>query len=65
MRAALAGGERTGFEIVGEIIGPENLATPVSAWVLQIVLSCLDHLTILGEVAAIEGSDPRIWTLAG
>jgi glyoxylase-like metal-dependent hydrolase (beta-lactamase superfamily II) len=62
VREALAGGgERTAFEIVGEIVGAENLDTPVSAWVLQIVLSCLDHLAILGEVTAVEGSDPRIW----
>jgi glyoxylase-like metal-dependent hydrolase (beta-lactamase superfamily II) len=64
VREALAGGERTAFEIVGEIVGAENLNTPVSAWVLQIVLSCLDHLTILGEVASVEGSDPRIWKAA-
>ncbi len=64
VREALAGGERTAFEIVGEIVGAENLNTPVSAWVLQIVLSCLDHLTILGEVASVEGSDPRVWKAA-
>jgi glyoxylase-like metal-dependent hydrolase (beta-lactamase superfamily II) len=64
VRAALADGERTGFEIVGEIVGAENLNTPVSAWVLQIVLSCLDHLVILGEVAPLEGSDPRRWRSA-
>ena len=64
MREALAVGERTGFEIVGEIVGAENLNTPVSAWVLQIVLSCLDHLVIDGEVEAVEGSDPHRWKLA-
>jgi glyoxylase-like metal-dependent hydrolase (beta-lactamase superfamily II) len=64
VREALAGGERTAFAIVGEIVGAENLDTPVSAWVLQIVLSCLDHLTILGEAEAVEGSDPRIWKAA-
>ncbi|HEV2727266.1 MAG TPA: MBL fold metallo-hydrolase [Solirubrobacterales bacterium] len=63
VRAALAEGERTAFEIVGEIIGPENLNTPASAWALQIVLSCLDHLAIGGEVEAIEGSDPQRWRL--
>jgi glyoxylase-like metal-dependent hydrolase (beta-lactamase superfamily II) len=62
-RDALAEGERTGFEIVAEIVGAENVNTPVSAWVLQIVLSCLDHLAILGEVAVVEGSDPRRWML--
>ncbi|HEU5063561.1 MAG TPA: MBL fold metallo-hydrolase [Solirubrobacterales bacterium] len=63
VRAALAAGERTAFEVVGEIIGPENLNTPASAWALQIVLSCLDHLAIAGEVEAIEGTDPQRWRL--
>ena len=63
VREALAEGERTAFEIVGEIIGAENLNTPVSAWVLQIVLSCLDHLVVLGEVEPVEGSDPKRWKL--
>ncbi len=61
VRESLAGGEKTAFEIVGDIVGSENLNTPVSAWVLQIVLSCLDHLAILGEVAPVEGTDPRRW----
>jgi glyoxylase-like metal-dependent hydrolase (beta-lactamase superfamily II) len=61
VREALAEDERTAFEIVGEIVGSENLDTPVSAWILQIVLACLDHLTILGEVEAVDGSDPRRW----
>jgi len=63
VRAALDAGERTAFEIVGEIIGPENLNAPASAWALQIVLSCLDHLAIAGEVEAIDGSDPQRWRL--
>jgi glyoxylase-like metal-dependent hydrolase (beta-lactamase superfamily II) len=61
--ASLAEGEKTGFEIVGEIVGAENLNTPVSAWVLQIVLSCLDHLAILGRVEPVEGTDPQRWAL--
>jgi glyoxylase-like metal-dependent hydrolase (beta-lactamase superfamily II) len=61
VRESLAGEEKTAFEIVGDIVGAENLNTPVSAWVLQIVLSCLDHLAILGEVAVVEGSDPQRW----
>ena len=63
-RDALAEGEKTAFEIVAEIVGAENVNTPVSAWVLQIVLSCLDHLAILGEVAKVEGTDPQRWRLA-
>jgi glyoxylase-like metal-dependent hydrolase (beta-lactamase superfamily II) len=62
-RDGLSGGEPSAFEIVAEIIGPENVASPGSAWVLQIVLSCLDHLTVLGEVESIEGTDPQRWKL--
>jgi glyoxylase-like metal-dependent hydrolase (beta-lactamase superfamily II) len=63
-RDALAEGERTGFAIVAEIVGAENVNTPVSAWVLQIVLSCLDHMAILGEVEKVEGTDPQRWRMA-
>ena len=63
VRAALGDGERTAFEIVAEIIGPDNVNSPASAWVLQIVLSCLDHLAIAAEVEAIEGTDPQRWRL--
>jgi glyoxylase-like metal-dependent hydrolase (beta-lactamase superfamily II) len=62
-RDALSEGERTGFEVVAEIVGAENVNTPVSAWVLQIVLSCLDHMAILGEVATVAGTDPQKWRL--
>ncbi|HEV2791760.1 MAG TPA: MBL fold metallo-hydrolase [Solirubrobacterales bacterium] len=63
VRDALGQEERTAFEIVAAIIGPDNLNTPASAWVLQIVLSCLDHLAIAGEVETIDGSDPQRWRL--
>jgi glyoxylase-like metal-dependent hydrolase (beta-lactamase superfamily II) len=63
VRAALAGGERTAFEIVAELLGPDNVSGPASAWVLQIVLSFLDHLALAGEVVAVPGSDPQRWAL--
>jgi len=62
-RDSLAGGERTAFDVVAEILGPENVNSPASAWALQIVLSCLDHLAILGEVSQVEGTDPQRWAL--
>jgi glyoxylase-like metal-dependent hydrolase (beta-lactamase superfamily II) len=61
VRESLAGGEKMAFEIVAEIVGPENVNSPASAWALQIVLSCLDHLAILGEVEAVAGTDPQRW----
>jgi glyoxylase-like metal-dependent hydrolase (beta-lactamase superfamily II) len=64
VRAALGSGERTAFEIVEDIVGPEMVKTPASAWVLQIVLSCLDHLVLAGEVKGQDGSDPQRWALA-
>jgi glyoxylase-like metal-dependent hydrolase (beta-lactamase superfamily II) len=64
VREALAEGERTAFEIVADIVGPESLNTPASAWVLQIVLSCLDHLAIGGEVEKVDDTDPQRWKLA-
>lgn len=64
VRAALAEGERTAFDIVAGIVGPDGVNSPASAWVLQIVLAALDHLVLLGEVGKIEGTDPQRWTLA-
>jgi glyoxylase-like metal-dependent hydrolase (beta-lactamase superfamily II) len=61
VREALAGGERTAFEIVAEFLGPEQLESALSAWMLQIVLSLLDHMALAGEAVALEGSDPRRW----
>ncbi|HET7589911.1 MAG TPA: MBL fold metallo-hydrolase [Solirubrobacterales bacterium] len=61
---ALAEGERTAFDIVAEIVGPDGTKSPASAWVLQIVLSCLDHLVLRGEVGKVEGTDPQRWALA-
>jgi glyoxylase-like metal-dependent hydrolase (beta-lactamase superfamily II) len=61
VRESLAGGEKMAFEIVAELVGPENVNSPTSAWALQIVLSCLDHLAILGEVEAVAGTDPQRW----
>ncbi|MGN6255105.1 MAG: MBL fold metallo-hydrolase [Solirubrobacterales bacterium] len=64
VRGALEEGERTAFDIVARIIGPENVNSPASAWALQIVLSCLDHLALAGEAGGIDGSDPQRWALA-
>jgi glyoxylase-like metal-dependent hydrolase (beta-lactamase superfamily II) len=63
VRAALGAGERTGFEIVAEIVGPENVNSPATAWALQIVLSCLDHLKLLGEAGPVPDTDPQRWRL--
>jgi glyoxylase-like metal-dependent hydrolase (beta-lactamase superfamily II) len=63
VRGYLGAGERTAFELVGDFLGPDNLSAAAGGWVLQIVLSFLDHMAIEGEVVAIEGSDPQRWAL--
>jgi glyoxylase-like metal-dependent hydrolase (beta-lactamase superfamily II) len=63
VRASLAEGERRPFEIVAEIVGPDNVDSPASAWALQIVLSCLDHMRIDGEAEPVGGTDPQRWKL--
>jgi glyoxylase-like metal-dependent hydrolase (beta-lactamase superfamily II) len=63
VRASLAEGERQPFEVVAEIVGPDNVNSPASAWALQIVLSSLDHMRILGEAEPVDGTDPQRWKL--
>jgi len=63
VRGSLGEGEKTAYEVVGDLIGPEGQKSIASVWALQIVLSSLDHLAVLGEVEPVEGTDPRRWTL--
>jgi glyoxylase-like metal-dependent hydrolase (beta-lactamase superfamily II) len=61
VRVTAAGEPRTAFEVVAEIVGPENLSPATAAWGLQMSLSYLDHLAGAGELEEVEGSDPRRW----
>jgi glyoxylase-like metal-dependent hydrolase (beta-lactamase superfamily II) len=63
VREKLSGGEKTAFEVVEGILGRDNVRSLASAWLLQIVLSCLDHLALSGEVEKVEGTDPQRWRL--
>ena len=63
VRAALGDGPRTPFELVGEIIGPENLNPATAPWGLQLALAYLNHLELTGEAEQVEGSEPRAWRL--
>jgi glyoxylase-like metal-dependent hydrolase (beta-lactamase superfamily II) len=61
VRAAFAAGPRTAFEVVGELVGPDNLSAASAAWGLQMALAYTDHLVAAGEIEELEGSDPRRW----
>jgi glyoxylase-like metal-dependent hydrolase (beta-lactamase superfamily II) len=63
-RAAFEDGPKTPFEIVPDIVGPENLSAATAAWGLQMALAYVDHLALRGELAEVEGSDPRRWQRA-
>jgi glyoxylase-like metal-dependent hydrolase (beta-lactamase superfamily II) len=63
VREKLREGEKTAFDVVEGILGPDGVRSLASAWLLQIVLSCLDHLALSGEVEKVEGTDPQRWRL--
>jgi len=61
MRGSLAGGEKTAFDTVPDLLGRENFNPATSGWGLQLALAYLDHLAIAGEVEKVEGTDPIAW----
>ena len=64
VRGAFADGSRTAFDVVADIVGPENLNPATAAWGLQMSLAYIDHLAAAGELAEAERSDPRRWERA-
>ncbi len=62
-RTGLERGPQTAFEIIGDIVGPENLSPATAAWGLQLARAYLDHLVVLGEAEQIDGEDPHRWQL--
>jgi glyoxylase-like metal-dependent hydrolase (beta-lactamase superfamily II) len=66
VRAALAGGPRTAYEVAREIAG-EAWSEEMASWQLQLTRAWLTHLEALGEAvkAPPEGEDPaEHWLLA-
>jgi hypothetical protein len=49
---------------VPALIGRENLNAATAAWGLQMTLAYLDHLALAGELAEVDGADPRRWQRA-
>jgi glyoxylase-like metal-dependent hydrolase (beta-lactamase superfamily II) len=64
VRAAVGDEPQTGFEVVRALVGPENLNPATAAWGLQMALSYLDHLVTAGELAEVDGEDPKRWRRA-
>jgi glyoxylase-like metal-dependent hydrolase (beta-lactamase superfamily II) len=55
---------RTGFEVALQVLGPENFKPATAPWALQLALAHIDHLTALGELAEVDGEEPRRWRRA-
>src|SRR4051794_2498510 len=65
VRAALAGGPRTPFEVVPATLGVEELPDPrLLGWALTETLCYLRHLERLGEAAEVDGAEPALWEAA-
>lgn len=64
IRAGIAERPRTAFDLISDLIGPENVNAASGAWGLQMVLSYLDHLTARGEAEEIDGGETRSWIAA-
>jgi len=61
VRDALGAEERTAFDLVPALLGPENVSASTAGWGLQLALAYLDHLAVLGEAERVEGTDPVAW----
>jgi glyoxylase-like metal-dependent hydrolase (beta-lactamase superfamily II) len=64
VRRAIAGGPRTPFEIVPELVGRDASGSMMVSWGLSEVLCYLRHLELRGEAAKVEADDPERWALA-
>jgi glyoxylase-like metal-dependent hydrolase (beta-lactamase superfamily II) len=65
IRASLADGPRTAFDIVPEMLDVELPGPMMIGWGLSEALCYLNHLELGGEVERLDGEDPERWRLAG
>jgi glyoxylase-like metal-dependent hydrolase (beta-lactamase superfamily II) len=64
IRAALADGPRTAFDIVPEMWSDVDLPQPMMiGWGLTEALCYLNHMELRGEVERTDGDDPERWRL--
>ena len=63
IRASLANGPRTAFEIVPEMLAVELPAPMMIGWGLTEALCYLRHMEMAGEVTRLDGEDPERWRL--
>ena len=59
VRTALAGGERTAFDVLPEIVDRDLPPAMLVGWGLAETLCYLRHLEVRGEASRVDGSDPE------
>jgi glyoxylase-like metal-dependent hydrolase (beta-lactamase superfamily II) len=64
VRRALAGGPRTAFDVLPEMLDRELPGPMMVGWGLSETLCYLRHLELRGEARPVEGSDPERWAVA-
>ena len=65
LRAALADGPRTAFDLVPDMWVDVNLPKPLMiGWGLTEALCYLSHMELAGEVERLDGEEPERWRLA-
>jgi glyoxylase-like metal-dependent hydrolase (beta-lactamase superfamily II) len=63
IRSALAGGPRTAFDLVPEILDVELPEPMKIGWGLTEALAYLTHMGVSGEVERVDGSEAERWRL--
>jgi glyoxylase-like metal-dependent hydrolase (beta-lactamase superfamily II) len=63
IRASLADGPRTAFDIVPEMLDAELPVPMMIGWGLSEALCYLNHLELAGEVTTVDGEDAERWRL--
>ena len=64
LRAALADGPRTAFDLVPDMWIDVDLPKPLMiGWGLTEALCYLNHMELIGEVTKVDGDEPERWRL--
>jgi glyoxylase-like metal-dependent hydrolase (beta-lactamase superfamily II) len=64
LRAALAEGERTPYQLAPQALGLERVPSAAMSWALTLTLCYLNHLQLRGEATRLDDSDPELWRAA-
>jgi glyoxylase-like metal-dependent hydrolase (beta-lactamase superfamily II) len=64
VRRALAGGPRTAFDVVPEMLDSDLPDPMMVGWGLSETLCYLRHLELRGDARPVDGSDPERWAVA-